>query len=125
MGRDALSPHPARSHFGIRGPSFVKASHFVLLAALALIAALAAIAVAACAGGTTYAAATLCRGSACGSPSPSPSPTSSPVNCAQPLAPAATEMIGVDLSINYCTDSTYQAVIGYFVGWTAANAGEV
>jgi hypothetical protein len=103
----------------------VKASHIVLLAAFALLAAAAAFGVAACAGGTTYAAVTPCTTGSCASPSPSPSPSSSPSDCAQPIAPAATEMIGVDLSINYCTDSTYQAVIGYFVGWTAPNAGEV
>ena len=69
-----------------------------------------------CAGGSAYGTNPYVQSNP--TPSPSPSPSSSPSSCEHALAPAGTEIIGVDLSTSSCDDSTYGQILGYFGGST-------
>ena len=103
----------------------------------AALAAIAAAIVAACAGGVPYGAAAvgpLASPTPTLPPSPTPSPSVSPSsspssspspNCEATIAPAATEIIAVDLSINPCTDNVYQQVIGYMASVTSVTGAVI
>lgn len=79
--------------------------------ALIALAALATSALAACAGGTPF-----------------PTAAVAVHNCLVTLSPASTETIGVNLTNpvqGACTDPTYQAVKGYFVGSTITSSAVI
>lgn len=86
------------------------------LAALGgVLVALAATSLSDCAGGSTYGANPYVG-------TPGGGNGGHPTNCTTSVAPAGTEVIGVDLSTTSCNDSTFHQVVGYFGGTTAVQS---